>query len=189
MDITDICFEHIKTVNDVQYHKALYGSFVVIMMKTDDYMNGYTNATKLCTDGGKIFKKWHRLDGSKGLITCLEQNLGGPDLAPPDLCVKIDFHGNNEEDRLISGTYIHPKLIAHVGIWISPEFGLKVSDVVNRYFIEYFNTELRNDKNKLEQQIKEYESVVADKNNVITSLENSNKELDSTNKHQNQSIN
>ena len=44
-------------------------------------------------------------------------------------------------------------------------------------------------QNKLEQQIKEYESVVADKNNVIVSLENSNKELDSTNKHQNQSIN
>jgi len=29
--------------------------------------------------------------------------------------------------------------------------------------IEYFNRELRDDKNKLEQQIKEYESVVADK--------------------------
>ena len=94
------------------------------------------------------------------------------------MCVKIESRGTNEENQLISGTYIHPKLIAHVGIWISPEFGLKISDVVNRYFIEWFK-----------QQIKEYESVVADKNNVITSLENSNKELDSTNKHQNQSIN
>ena len=118
----------------------IIGSFVVIMMKTDDYRNGYTNATKLCREGNKRLIDWFRLDGSKGLIACLERSLGGEDSHPPDLCVKIDFHGNNEEDRLISGTYIHPKLIAHVGIWISPEFGLKVSDIVNRYFIEWFNT-------------------------------------------------
>jgi len=158
MDITDICFEHIKTVNDVQYHN---GSFVVIMMKTDDYRNGYINATKLCREGGKRLHEWSRLDGSKGLIACLERSFGAD--SPQNLCVKIDFHGNNEENQLLSGTYVHSKLILSIGIWINSEFYIKVSDIVNRYFINYFNTELRNDKNKLEQQIKEYESVVADK--------------------------
>ena len=118
MDITDICFEHIKTVNDVQYHKALYGSFVVIMMKTDDYRNGYTNATKLCREGNKRLKNWKILEGSEALIKILERSLGGQDSAPLNVCVKIESRGTNEENQLISGTYIHPKLIAHVGIWI-----------------------------------------------------------------------
>jgi len=62
----------------------IIGSFVVIMMKTDDYMNGYTNATKLCREGNKIFKEWYKLDGSKGLIACLERSLGGR-FSPPKL--------------------------------------------------------------------------------------------------------
>ena len=78
MDITDLCFEHITTKDELEFHKALFGSFVVIMIKSNDYRNGYINATKLCADGGKRFDKWSRLDRSKELITYFTS-----DLAPP----------------------------------------------------------------------------------------------------------
>jgi len=185
MDITDICFERIK-LDDVfaEYHKALYGPFVIIMMKTHDYRNGYINATKLCTDGGKSFGEWSKLYESKELIDCLEQNFGICDLSYSDVrgppaCVEIS-RGMSEEDRLISGTYVHPKLILPITTWLSPEYYIKVSDIVNKHFVRQFNTELSNDKNKLDKLkliVEEYQLLVEYKNNLV---KNSNNQINST---------
>src|SRR5271156_2247380 len=49
---------------------------------------------------------------------------------------------DSEEQRLISGTYCHPLLIPHIACWVSSSFALKVSDIVNNYFIEEFKTKL-----------------------------------------------
>src|SRR5277367_3871765 len=58
--LSAICFEHIK--DDFWY--GAYGEFRVVMMKT----NGWVNASKMCKDGGKLFKNWTRLEGAKELI-------------------------------------------------------------------------------------------------------------------------
>ena len=60
LNITNLAYEKI---ND-KYSKAKYGDFDVIM----DVTNGYINATKLCTDGGKKMCNWLRNDNSKELI-------------------------------------------------------------------------------------------------------------------------
>jgi len=91
--------------------------------------------------------------------------------------VKIESRGTNEENQLMSGTYFHPDIIVHISLWISNEFAFKISKIVNNYIINNYLKEYKDKKDKLDQKIKEYESVVADKNNVIVSLENSNKQL------------
>ena len=74
-------------------------------------------------------------------------------------------------------------------MWISKDYYDKVYDIIESYSIDYFNKELKNNKEQLEIKIKEYKTLVESKNNVITSLENelikscnTNKELDNTNK-------
>ena len=37
---------------------------------------------------------------------------------------------------------MHPKLIPHVSCWISPDFALMVSDIINNYFILEYKTKL-----------------------------------------------
>ena len=59
-NITNLAYEKI---ND-KYSKAKYGEFDVIM----DMTNGYINATKLCSDGGKKMCHWLENKNSKGLI-------------------------------------------------------------------------------------------------------------------------
>jgi len=61
------------------------------------------------------------------------------------------------------------KIILDIALWISKDYYNKVYDIIETYNIEYFNRELRDDKNKLEQ-IKDYESVVADKNEELNSI-------------------
>ena len=45
------------------------------------------------------------------------------------------FDCDTEVGALISSTYIHSLLIAHLACWISPEFALKVSKIVNNFLI------------------------------------------------------
>src|SRR5436190_13926147 len=47
---SDICYEQI---NGDYWYATYLGTKIVILMS-----NGYINATKLCTDGGKQFKHW-----------------------------------------------------------------------------------------------------------------------------------
>ena len=63
MFLSEIAFEQISG----NYWYGQYGDFKVIMMKDC----GYVNATKLCTDGGKEFNKWARLEHSKLLTHAL----------------------------------------------------------------------------------------------------------------------
>ena len=50
---------------------ANYLGLKVIMMKD----NGYINVTKFCRDGGKHFRHWKELKGSKEMLTFYESKL------------------------------------------------------------------------------------------------------------------
>lgn len=120
-DIRSIYHKYIKTVDGREYHKALYGDFIVIMIKSNDYRNGYMNATKLCNKGGKEFFHWKRLEKLKELIEYCE-NRRASDLKPvSESLFLLDLHSYDTDDKLIAGTYLHPRLIVHVAIWISNE--------------------------------------------------------------------
>src|SRR3981189_3923349 len=149
--LSEIAFEQI----DGNFWYAAYGPFRVVMMKD----TGYINATKLCSSGGKEFNKWSRLNGSQELIQALERNMALENIyatsastlqdtnrqiwrlvSPPCICVKT---GNiTPTEQLISGTYCHPDLVPHIACWVSVEFALLVSKVINGYIVQEYKSKL-----------------------------------------------
>src|SRR3977135_3532532 len=137
--IGDICYEQIKG----NYWYANYHGFKVVMDKS----NGYINATKLCVDGGKSFYNWLALKRSKETMNYYLKKLNQPQsgevfypkhiqmhMKPASPGIQGDASGNANstnntilpsititggEDAAIRGTYIHPKLIHHIAMWIS----------------------------------------------------------------------
>jgi len=112
--ITKLEYEKIDNV----YSKAKYAGFDVIM----NMESGYINATKLCTDGGKHMKKWMQNNGNKELIKYFEENV------QTNVLIIVNT-GVNE----LRGTYVHPKLIPHIAMWISPAFGYKISCILEEW--------------------------------------------------------
>ena len=124
--LSEIIYENVTE----EYGWGKYGDFKVLIRRRD----GYINATKLCSDGEKLFKNWLRLEGSKALISELE----GSHLSRPAMEV---IQGGSNYD--ISGTYINPELIPHVASWISPPFAIKVSKIVNSYIVREYKEQLK----------------------------------------------
>ena len=143
LNITNLAYEKI---ND-KYSKAKYGDFDVIM----DMTNGYINATKLCTDGGKKMCAWLRNDNSKELIKFFkEENIYKGSM---QLCIDPLYMISTGPNDL-RGTYIDSKLACMVAIWISPAFAFKVSNIVNDFLIREKEDEIRKlsgDKCRLEK--------------------------------------
>ena len=62
--LSEICFQQIKD----NFWYAAYGEFRVVM----DRSNGFVNATKLCSSGGKHFYQWTRNDTNRRLMETLQ---------------------------------------------------------------------------------------------------------------------
>lgn len=92
-DIKEIIFEDIN--DDYGYGK--YGEFEVIINKK----TGYINATKLCKDGGKEFRKFFQYDHGKRLLETFSYQSGRN---RTDLIIKITDVPNH-----LKGTYVHPQ--------------------------------------------------------------------------------
>ncbi|CCU55587.1 N1R/p28-like protein [Choristoneura biennis entomopoxvirus] len=182
MSLIDICYEQIKD----SFHYGLFGEFKLIIDKN----TGFFNATKLCKDGGKRFKKWLENDKSKELIEYYRKNISGPNRCHLniDSFYIINIQGN-KINNTISGTYVYKNLLLDIASWISIEFYDKCSNIIENYYINEYTIEYKDNKQKLHIKLKDIDKTIEDKNNVITSLENSNKELDKSNKNLNESIN
>jgi hypothetical protein len=122
-DIRNVIFENI---ND-KYAYGKFGDFNVIIMKD----SGYINASKICKDADKEFRHWNANNYTNQLIDTLSSNSG---ISRCDLM--IQNKGGSSKDAFLRGTYVHPKLIVHIASWCSPEYALKVSDIVNEYHIK-----------------------------------------------------
>uniref|UniRef100_A0AAT9UQM7 KilA N domain protein n=1 Tax=Apapanepox virus TaxID=3049969 RepID=A0AAT9UQM7_9POXV len=151
MDFSDLVTREI----DERFCYIKYDTFDLIMMKE----NGFINATKLCKLGGKEFKKWIRLDGSKELIKTLEDannfwkvKSPGPDLARVILEVGTESKGKHQYE--VAGSYVHQDLIPHITSWISPLFAIKVSKIINCYVSGKYEFKLK----EKEMEIKEKET-------------------------------
>ena len=141
--LSELTFEQIKD----NYWYAAYGPFRVVM----DRSNGYINATKLCSAGGKNYCDWSRLKGNDQLITLLQYQLqlqnsnvtlpdGDQQICglPSSTSISVKTGNNTPTDQVISGTYCHPDLIPHIAFWISPEFALSISIVINEYIVQEY---------------------------------------------------
>ena len=97
--------------------------------------DGMINATALCKAGGKKLNDYTRLKTTQEYLKALENNTGIPVL---DLIIS-DIGGNHE------GTWIHRKVGYHIAQWISPDFAVKVSNILDELFITG-KVELGNEK-------------------------------------------
>ena len=158
--LNDICYERIK---DTFYH-GVYGdtsSAETCFRLVIDKRTGFFNATKMCQIGGKEFKKWTRLEGTKQLIRCVEEDQSwGPDLALNSGPTYEVFEGSNNDqlNKQVTGTYVCKELILSLASWISPAFYLRCSRIVNDYFIPK-NQKTVNDPEELNKVLKQLEAL------------------------------
>ena len=83
------------------------------------------NATALCKAGNKKFNDYFRLHTTKDYVNAIESNTGIPVLE----LIKSDIGGNH------SGTWVHRKVGYHLAQWISPQFAVQVSNILDELFI------------------------------------------------------
>jgi hypothetical protein len=99
--------------------------------------NGYINATKLCNDAmketgsKKPFRNWYHNKDSKKIIDVI---VASAEISADALFIEIT--GGKSEFIITRRTYVHSKLIPHIASWTSPIFAIKVSDIVNQYYID-----------------------------------------------------
>jgi hypothetical protein len=95
--------------------------------------NGYLNGTKLCLDYDKQMKNWLRNASVKTLIEQFKRmNPGVPD--------QILIKGGKKMEKLETrGTYIHQQLVPTLVSWVSPEYAIHFSAVINAYHLAISN--------------------------------------------------
>ncbi|QRI42931.1 N1R/p28-like protein [Cheloniid poxvirus 1] len=142
-----------KHIND-QFCYIEYGELTLIMMKDNSFMN----ASKLCTLGGKDFKKWLSLTTSKMLIdgvssTCKEWKINVNKTNGTLIEKSHDTKMYKEYD--VSGSYVHYDLIPHIACWVFESFALKFSAIVNKYASNQYSIFVKSD-NKFIDEITEF---------------------------------
>ena len=99
--LNDVCFEQIRDT----FYYGMFGEFKLVV----DKKTGCFNATKLCADGGKEFRKWSRLEKSKKLIDYYESRrpymVGGSDF------YEVTGDNKNELVAKTTGQYVRKELI------------------------------------------------------------------------------
>lgn len=115
------CKVNYKIVSE-GYYLGTFGGLEVLIRKEDEFVN----ATKFCKRGGKDPHGWLRLQGTKKLIQeiCRVHNAEQSDI------LRTYQAGSN---YLLSGTYVHPDLVPHIAMWISPRFGIIVSRIIREW--------------------------------------------------------
>jgi hypothetical protein len=147
--LSQIAFTQIRD----NYYYGYYGLFRVVVDKTD----GYINASKLCIDGGKQFYHWKESKAAKELLNTLQRftfNQAFDDestqepwsiahYAPVSQITRlVQTFNASDEDKIISGTYVHPLIIPHIACWVSPMFALKAASIINFFIVEEYKAKL-----------------------------------------------
>ncbi len=104
------------------YYLGTFGGLEVLIRKEDEFVN----ATKLCKKGGKELFSWTRLQCSKSL----RKEFSLAEGICEDEMINTVLGGKNTEVR---GTYVHPDLVPHIAMWISPRFGIIVSRIIREW--------------------------------------------------------
>jgi hypothetical protein len=113
------------------YWFGYYDDFSVVLMRDC----GFINATKLCKDSGKKLCDWKRTRHSQELITSCIVSLGGDAANIELVCKTTTTTMKTHNDKLISGIYFHPHIIASIAGWIQPEFQIRANRILYNFFI------------------------------------------------------
>lgn len=100
--------------------------------------DGYVNATALCKAAGKRWNDYFRLDSTKEYLQALSEKLGIEVVSasvtgfpvteahnPATALIQV-FQGGNSQQ----GTWIHPQVAIHLGMWLSSDFAVQVTEWV-----------------------------------------------------------
>lgn len=109
------------------FYFGLFGGLKLIIDKN----TGYFNATQLCRDGGKEYKNWIRNKETRALVEYVQMVRGLP-------AFYVVNNGPSAQCDIIRGTYVPKELILSVASWLSSEFYLMCSDIVNDVLIRDF---------------------------------------------------
>ena len=105
----------------------------------------------MCKDVGKLMQHWLANIETQKLITALEAIVGIP--------AALIYTEKSNSNPVIRGTYLHPELIVHLAMWISPEYGIKVA----RITLNYHNK-------RVDAKLYEYKAIIGEKDDKIDQL-------------------
>lgn len=83
-------------------------------------VDGYVNATAMCSAVGKLFADYRRLKATEEFLQELASDMGIPISQ-----LVLSLKGNSSVYQ--QGTWIHPDVAVHLGQWCSPKFAVAVS--------------------------------------------------------------
>jgi len=167
--LNDVCFERIRDT----FYYGMFGEFKLVV----DKKTGCFNATKLCNEGGKQFKKWTYMDKSKKL---LEYYSRGPisDLGSDFYEVKGD-----NKDALVAkttGQYVRKELILDIASWVSVEFYDKCNRIIVDFYVAEYKKKLDDNRVVIKQKddkIDELLAIVKRMNIKLDDMADKNDEL------------
>ena len=96
-----------------------FGEFIVPIRS-----DGMVNATALCKAGNKLIGHYLENKNTKEFLQVLELDIG----IPISRIMEVNLGGH-------SGTWVHRKLGYHLAQWISAEFAVRVSNILDELFI------------------------------------------------------
>lgn len=168
---------------DEYIHEIEYAGTLVLAYKYGGCVN-YVNATKLCKDDGKEFKNWKQNVQSQVLIDVVFKHINfgmaREEIEKANAGIPASEHqkirevliqvqgGSNTEIR---GTYVHQHLLPHIMCWLSPAFAIKVSEIVNSYYVK----EKQDKIFSLEKTLLE---IKEQNRKILSELEDANSKLD-----------
>jgi hypothetical protein len=113
----ELYLSNLERINE-SFRRGDYGKYNIIVDN-----NNFVNVTKICDDYDKNFSDWRKLKSSQDLIRIVYKSVN---LSKNKLFLHI-----KGDDFRTAGSYIHPKLLPHVLLWIDPDFALTVSNIMN----------------------------------------------------------
>ena len=87
------------------FYYGLFGDFKLIIDKS----TGYFNATKLCTEGGKNYFHWTRLEKSKKMVEYYQRNW--PPHVEANFLYEVKDANKDKIGKQVTGTYVPKELI------------------------------------------------------------------------------
>jgi hypothetical protein len=125
--LNDVCFERIRDT----FYYGMFGEFKLVVDKS----TGCFNATKLCTDGGKQFKNWSRLEKSKRLIEYYESESSRSHLSGCHDFYEVSGGNNSDAFSKTTGQYVRKELILDIASWVSVEFYDKCNQIIVDFYV------------------------------------------------------
>jgi hypothetical protein len=176
---------------DENFAFAKYMEFTIIIMKK----NNYINATTLCDQHGKQFDKWIKNDGSKELIEFIDNKIIESE-NDDDITSLIQITSKKYKG-ILRGTYVHELLIPHIASWISPKFGIMVSEIINNHIANEYVKSLKQKDDVIKERDDRIEELIrlmkesdmkAEKRTkkIIDKLEDTHLKLDETSEQLNE---